>query len=218
MKALLLVSNGLAKPFGHPAYHPIYEAAADVGLPVAIHLAGELSATGAHIAGGGVPSTRLESMTLAPQPVQHHLTSLIAHGVFEKYRDLTVMLVENGVSWLPWLVWNLDQNYAYWRLESPWVKRRPSEYVRERVMLTTQPLENPPRAEQLVEVLEAFGGMDEMLCFATDYPHWDADDPLYIARRLPEAWLPKVFYARRQEPPPSPAPAATPICGPTRPA
>jgi predicted TIM-barrel fold metal-dependent hydrolase len=199
MKGVLLLANGLAKPFGHPAYHPIYEAAVDVGLPVVIHVAGELSATGAHIAAGGVPSTRLESITVAAQPMQHHLASLLTHGVFEKYCDLNVMLMESGVAWLPWLVWNLEDNYAFWRLESPWLKKRPTDYVRERIKMTTQPLENPPHAEQLVELLESFGGMDDLLCFATDYPHWDADDPLYIARRLPEAWLPKVFYenARR---------------------
>ncbi|HKV46267.1 MAG TPA: amidohydrolase family protein [bacterium] len=199
MKEVILISNGLGKPFGHPAYHPIYEAAVDVGLPVALHVAGELSATGAHVAGGGVPSTRLENITLAPQAEQHHLTSLIAHGVFEKYRALKILLVENGVSWLPWLLWNLDDNYKYWRQESPWVKKRPSEYVRERVKLTTQPLEDPARPEQLMEVLESFGGMEDLLCFATDYPHWDADDPQYIARKLPESWLPKVFYENARE-------------------
>jgi len=199
MKQVLLVANGLGKPFGHPAYHPIYEAAADMGLPVAIHIAGELSATGAHYAAGGVPASRFEAHTVGVQPMQHHLVSLLTHGVFEKWPELKVVMIENGVAWLPWLLWNLDQAYPTWRLETPWLRRRPSDYVRERVRFTTQPLEMPERKEQLVELMEAFGGMDELLLFATDYPHWDADDPQYIARRLPESWLPKVFYenARR---------------------
>jgi len=37
-------------------------------------------------------------------------------------------------------------------------------------------------------------GIDEILVFASDYPHWDADDPRYIARVLPDEWAPKVFH------------------------
>jgi hypothetical protein len=36
--------------------------------------------------------------------------------------------------------------------------------------------------------------MDDQLCFSTDYPHWDADTPAYIRRRLPPEWHRKVFY------------------------
>lgn len=199
MKEVILVSNGLAKPFGHPAYHPIYEAAAEVGLVVAIHVAGELGATGAHICGGGVPATRLESHTLSAQPMQHHLASLLVHGVFEKYAGLRVALIETGVSWLPWLMWNLDSNYSLWKRETPWLRKLPSEYVREHVRMSTQPLETPEKAESLIDLLESYGGMEDVLMFATDYPHWDADDPRYIDRRLPKGWHPKVFYenARR---------------------
>jgi predicted TIM-barrel fold metal-dependent hydrolase len=191
---VLLVHNGLGKPFGHPVYHPIYEAAAEVGLPIGIHTGGEIWGGGAHPSAGGTPNSRLEYHTLFPQAMMHHATSLISHGVFEKFPSLRVLLIEAGVSWLPWLLWRMDAMFDGLRQESDWVRRLPSEYFRDHIRLTTQPLEMSPRPRQMVELLETLDGAQDMLCYASDYPHWDADDPLIVANRLPKAWRPKLFY------------------------
>lgn len=195
MVEALLVVNGLGKPFGHPLYHPIYEAAAELGIPVAIHTGGErqLAPSSQWHAGGQVGS-RVEFYNLFDQSAQHHLVSFITHGVFEKYRDLRVIFVEYGFAWLPYLVWELDNNYAGLRSESPWVKRLPSDYVREHVRFTTQPFDMSPEKGQLIQLLEAFGGMEDILMFATDYAHDDADTARHVASRLPESWWDKVFY------------------------
>jgi predicted TIM-barrel fold metal-dependent hydrolase len=193
MAEIILVSNSLAKPFGHPVYHPIYEAAHEVGLPVAIHVAGDGYGF-AQVSAGGVPSTRLEFHTVIPQPMVHHLVSFVTHGVFERYPSLKLLIVEAGVSWLPWLMWNFDSHAKLLRMESPWVKRDPSDYIREHVRLTTQPFEASPKNDQLIDLFEAVGGVEDILCFATDYPHWDLDNPTYIASRIPKSWWEKVFY------------------------
>lgn len=198
MVEVLLCLDGLGLPFGHPVYHPIFEAAQELDLPVAIHLGGE-SSRASHVAAGGPPSFRFEYHALGNQCLLHYLTSLITHGVFEKFPRLKIILAEAGLCWLPWLAWGLDSNYKNLRRESPWVRRLPSEYIRQHVRLTTQPLELTERRVQLIELLEAFGDVDEMLLFSSDYPHWDADDVGYIASRLPEAWLPRVFYGNAAE-------------------
>ena len=41
--------------------------------------------------------------------------------------------------------------------------------------MTTQPLVEPERPQQLIDLME-WVGWDKLL-FATDYPHWDYDDP-----------------------------------------
>jgi uncharacterized protein len=193
MAEVLLCANGLGVPFGHPVYHPIYEAAAELGLPVAIHLGGETHRS-THAAGGGLPNSRLEFHTLGSQPLVHYLVSFITYGVFEKFRDLKIVIVEGGVTWLPWIMWRLDSVYDELRRESSWVRRPPSEYLRERVSLTTQPLEMSTKRGELIELLEAVGGVENMLLFASDYPHWDADDPTYLMKRLPDAWHEKVLH------------------------
>jgi predicted TIM-barrel fold metal-dependent hydrolase len=191
MVEVLMTWNAFGRPFGHPVYHPIYAAAAELGLPVAIHI-GMLGQSG--LGAGGRPSSRLEFYTEMGQAIQHHLVSFITHGVFERFPGLRLLLLEVGVAWLPWLTWQLDAHARHLRAESPWIRRDPSEYIRRHVLLSTQPLEMSAEPSGLIDVLEAMGGVEELLMFSTDYPHWDADDPKYVARRLPAEWLPKVFF------------------------
>jgi predicted TIM-barrel fold metal-dependent hydrolase len=189
---VLLVVNRLGKPFGHPIYSPIHEAAAEASLPIAIHLSGGVIP--GLSAGGGNPQSRLEQFVTFYQPGTHHLSSLFTHGVFAKYPNLHVCMKEHGFTWMPSLLWKLDGEYKLLRQESPWVSELPSETFRRHVTVSTQPFDHTPDPKQLVELLESFGGLEDVLCFATDYPHWDADDPKYIAARLPKSWHQKLFH------------------------
>jgi predicted TIM-barrel fold metal-dependent hydrolase len=191
---ILLVPNPIGKPFGHPIYHPIYEAAVEVGLPIAIHIGGEgFVRPMLHIAGGHA-NCKLDYLTLQTQPMIHHLVSFITHGVFEKYPSLKLLLIEMGLAWLPSFVWKLDSMVDILRLETDWVKQLPSDYLRQHVRLTTQPMEPGPSRKHMIDQLEMFEGIEDMLCYASDYPHWDSDDPLVIAARIPKDWHAKLFY------------------------
>ena len=188
-----LCANGIGKPFGDPIFHPIYEAAVEMDLVVAIHAAGEAAGgLGISPIASAVPTLFMEHHILLPQGLITHVVSLIAHGVFEKYPTLRVVLVEAGVAWLPWLLWRFDADFKGIRRETPWLKKLPSEYFHEHIRLTTQPLEASPQRDHLIELLAMVDAQD-LLCFSSDYPHWDTDDMAYIARQLPEDWHPRVF-------------------------
>jgi predicted TIM-barrel fold metal-dependent hydrolase len=189
--------NSFGKPLGHPVYHPIYEALTELDLTLNVHIGlGEYANKGgAHaIAASGVPANYYELHVLMPQMMMHHLTSMLVHGVFEKFPTLKMVCIEAGVAWLPWLISNLDANYPLLRRESPNLRRKPSEYLADHIRLTTQPLETSPDPQQLICLLETVAGIEDMLCFSTDYPHWDSDTLRYIAKRLPDAWHDKVFH------------------------
>jgi predicted TIM-barrel fold metal-dependent hydrolase len=159
-------------PAGNHRYWPIYEAAARHGLPVALHVFG---AGGHPYTGAGWPSYYIEESSGHSTSCQTAVTSLVIEGVFERFPKLKVVIVEGGFAWLPALSWRLDKLYERMRSEVPHLKRRPSEYIREHIWATTQPMEEPADPRQLWEVIEWIGW--DRLLFASDYPHWDFDDP-----------------------------------------
>jgi predicted TIM-barrel fold metal-dependent hydrolase len=193
MSFVCLGGSALEYPLGHPLYHPIYAAAAEAGLPIVVHVGAYDFARKLHP--GGRVSTLIEKGSLLAMPAPHYVSSFITHGVFEKYPTLRVLLNEFSLSWLPTLLWNLERDYELLRLESPWVKRRPSEYVHDHVRFSTQPLEATHAAEgrRLVQLLETVDGVEDLLCFSTDFPHGTMDDMAFVERILPSAWHSKVF-------------------------
>ncbi len=194
MVEVLFADAGVGLPFGHPVYHPIYDAAVEYGLPVGIHFGANLFGGQGAISAGGLPNNYFEYYTILNQAAMHHASSLITHGVFEKFPTLRFVLLETGFTWLPWLAAGLDAEYDRLRRESPWVKRLPSEYLRDHLAFSTQPFEGPMKGRGLQSLLESFDGFRDILMFSTDYPHWDADEPDYVARFLPDEWHEDVFY------------------------
>jgi hypothetical protein len=193
MAAVLVSANPFHKPLGHPVYHPIYAAAAAHNLPVVSHL-GSDSVTNGSYAAGGQPTTKAEYYTLGEQPAMHHLSSLLVEGVFEKFPGLRFLFNEYGFLWIPWLVWGLDSRFEILRRENPLLRRRPSEYFREYVWSSTQPIAGEADPRRVIRLLEAWdGGLDDKLCYASDYPHWDTESPQHVLPRLPRAWRSKVM-------------------------
>lgn len=191
----VLLCGGSERPYGEPRYLPIFETAAELGLPVAIHTGGEGMGIAASPGGAGPPTFYIEWHTLGSAcSTMAHLVSLLCNGTFERLPGLRVLLMEGGVAWLPGILWRLDTNWRGLRSEVPWLERKPSEVARERVRFTTQPLEHTEGNDALLfEMLEAAGAPD-VLCFASDYPHWDFDDPAFMLGRLPESWQEQVLH------------------------
>lgn len=161
---------------GKRMYWPVYEAAARHGLPIGIHAGSQYRHPPSSI---GWPSYRVEYYVAEAQAFQSQLLSLIYEGVFVKYPQLRVVLMESGVTWLPAFMWRAVKTWRALRIEMPWVNRSPAELIREHVRVTVQPFDGPADAASVQRVLEQIGS-DRMLLFASDYPHWhfDGDDPV----------------------------------------
>lgn len=172
---------------GERHHYPIYEAAAELGLPVTVHPnSGEGIYRTSPPMAGGTPTYYVEWHTGLSQVFQANVISLVCHGVFERFPDLKVVVTEGGIGWIPDVVWRLDKNVKGLRDEVPWIKRLPSEYIADHVRFTTQPLPEPKRRGHLHALLEA-AQAERTLMFSSDYPHWDFDDPRHVLTALPPA-------------------------------
>ena len=170
---------------GQRHYYPIYEAANEIGLPIAVHPnSGEGIFRTSPPMAGGTPTYYVEWHSGLSQVFQANVISLVVHGVFERFPNLKVILTEGGIGWIPDVMWRLDKNVKGLRDEVPWVKRLPSEYLVDHVRFTTQPLPEPKRRQHL-HVLCEIARADKTLMFSSDYPHWDFDDPRHALTTLP---------------------------------
>jgi uncharacterized protein len=166
---------------GRRQYWPIYKVAEKHKLPLAIHAGSQYRMAPSSI---GWPSYRLEYYIVESQAFQAQLLSLILEGVFGKFPDLKVVLMESGVSWLPAFMWRADKTWKGVRVEVPWVEQPPSEIMREHVRLTTQPFDTPPDRDGVEALVDQIGS-DRMLLFSTDYPHWQFDGDAAIPAHIP---------------------------------
>ena len=120
-------------PPGRRQMWPIYRAAEKHGLPIGLHAGSSFRHPPS---AGGWGSTLLEDYISYAEGFSGALNSLLAEGVFQKFPDLKVVLIESGVTWLPANVWRMNKTWRGVRSEVPWLNRLPGDIVRERVRLT----------------------------------------------------------------------------------
>jgi hypothetical protein len=163
-------------PLGRRHWWPIYAAAERHRLPIGIHP----GSTYRHsLTSLGWPTYYIEDYASYAQAFQSQLGSLISEGVFAKFPDLKVVLIESGVTWLPAFLWRFSKLWRGVRSEVPWVDRPPVEIVRDHIRLTIQPFDAPAEpglVERMIDHLDC----DAILLYASDFPHWqfDGDEPL----------------------------------------
>jgi predicted TIM-barrel fold metal-dependent hydrolase len=178
---------------GKRQMYPIYEAAASCGFPITVHPGGVAAGVNSALLPVQAPSYFVEYLSCSATTFMAHLCSLIFEGVFERFPRLKVGIVEAGFAWLPHFLWRMDSNWKGLRRETPWVRRPPSDYVREHIRVTTQPMYEPEKRSHLLEMFDMIHA-EEVLMFSTDYPHWDGDDPSVSMRRIPSSLRRRVFH------------------------
>ncbi|HEX7064565.1 MAG TPA: amidohydrolase family protein [Bacillales bacterium] len=172
--------------WGDPYYHPIFEAAERNNLMIGMHH----NEPPTHF--GKWPRYFIEWHTMIPTSHMIQISNLIFNGVFDKFPNLKLMMIEGGFTYAPHLMRKMDQQYKDLRHEVPWVKRMPSRIVQEHICFTTQPMEEMSKKEFMQYVDQM--GSEDMICFSTDYPHWDYDSPTRALPSLDESLRQKIFY------------------------
>jgi len=169
-KAIFIRSNVVnGKPWHDRYYEPLWNALEKLGLPLGFHEAtGSMSRQTGDLFDPNFGLRRIYS-----QPVEQMLGlgSFIGGGVLARHPRLRVAFLEANCSWVPWLIWRMDESYELEGDEfMPELDRLPSEYFRRQCFVSVEPDETP-----VVHMIADFGS--DQLVYSTDYPHGDSRYP-----------------------------------------
>ena len=194
----VMLLAGATRPFGQRAFDAIHRACAERDLVWSIHFGSEGLGINPAPTAAGYPSYYGESRVNRAASYKTHLASFVFEGVFERYPNFKVAILEAGFAWVPAFLWSMDEVWSQTRAQTPWVKRPPSEYIVEHVRFASQP-QDEPRPKGGLEKILAWMHAEKTLMFATDYPHWDWDDPAETFAELPDPLRTRIFSANAAE-------------------
>jgi predicted TIM-barrel fold metal-dependent hydrolase len=164
-------------PLWDDAWEPLWQAAAETGLPIGFHLGGGLRTvtwSGPKASHPGNMGVRVSCSTLQ---MDEPLAAVIFSGALERHPRLRIVLAETGIGWLPYMLERLDDTYRkfmdaeeFWRRQGGLaITMAPSAYFRRQVWATFQTDEAGMRLRDLLG--------EERIMWASDYPHADSTWP-----------------------------------------
>jgi predicted TIM-barrel fold metal-dependent hydrolase len=188
VQVLVLCQNEM--PLGREIYWPIWAAAQEAGLPVAIKLGGNFRQAPTST---GWPTTYLEWYVGQQASFEAQLANIVSEGVFAEFPETKIVVTEGGFVWFPVLAWRLDKLWKSYQAEFPWVKRPPGELLRKHVRFTTAPADGVQAPGRLDVVVDRLGA-DDMLLYSSGYPYRHASAPHDIRNGTASAELLEKIY------------------------
>ena len=198
------------RPFNDPVYDPIWQAAEDTGLPIALHpflspdlpgacvglkLARPRGADGRYadnwngdatensvaVRNDALPSVLFTQAIANPVDVMSCIAYLTAGGVCERFPDAKFIFLEANGGWIvPWLE-RLDHHCKKFQWEVQDLSMLPSDYMKRQCWISF----DPDEAMLAFTAESPLVGADRII-WASDYPHPDAKFP-GVTEELTEA-------------------------------
>jgi predicted TIM-barrel fold metal-dependent hydrolase len=161
----------------HVALEPMWDACAQAGVPVVLHVAGAgVNVMPLDFFDNGLPpvpdfhggDTNFKSIDYLsiPLPVMQTLNALIVDGVLMRHPALRIGVIELGATWVPGWMRSLDSAHEAFRKNETRLQNlemRPSEYVQRQVRVTPYPHEDTGWT---------IANAGAQVCmFSSDFPH-----------------------------------------------
>lgn len=160
--------------YGKPQFWPLWEAAINAGLPVAVHIEG-----GAGIAASPTPSgntrTYEQYVSFMALNYLYHLMNMIAEGVFERMPALKFVWADGAADLLTPFIWRMDTFGRPHLEQTPWAPKMPSDYLPGHVYFVQGAMDGPGDTEFAGEWF-GFTGKDDMVMYGSSYPHWQSNE------------------------------------------
>lgn len=174
----LLIASGCPPTHSHShiGLDPVWAQAQEAGVPIVFHVGGTGQLLDPNYFNNGLPVPpdfhggaenfrSVDYMAIPVQPAQS-LATMIFDGVFERFPDLKVGVIEMGAIWVPsWMRQMESAMDAFSRHEERLqnLSMRPSDYVKRQMRFTPYP------TEDVGWIIEQAGS--EIPMFSSDYPH-----------------------------------------------
>jgi predicted TIM-barrel fold metal-dependent hydrolase len=165
-----LTMYGMAKPLWHPSWEPVWAAAANHRLPVAMHI-GKGTTTVSRGDSGDVvlpdmdnPANAAAFICVCSMQADEALASIVLCGALDRHPTLKVVLAECEAGWIPFLLARMDdqweENYFKWK---EMITKKPSDLFRRQMYATFERDSVGPRL--------AGEFCPDNFMWGSDYPH-----------------------------------------------
>lgn len=160
--------------YGKPQFWPLWEAAVDANLPVAVHF--EVG-SGVMLppTPNGLTRTYEQFVGFTALNFLYHLMNMIAEGVFERLPALKFVWADGAADMLTPFMWRMDCFGRPHLEQTPWAPKMPSDYLPGHVFFIQGSLDGPGDVDFAGE-WAGFTGKDDMLMYGSSYPHWQLNE------------------------------------------
>ena len=109
-----------------------------------------------------------------PMEMMLAVISMVGGGVLERHPNMRVAFLEGNCSWVPFLLWRLDEHYEVtFRRPDSKLTMKPSEYFQRQCFVSVEADETFVK-----QVIDYMG--DDTIVFSTDWPHGDSKYPYAV--------------------------------------
>ena len=154
--------------YGEPEYDPFWAEAESLGIPVSLHVTGNLNGFGNHLypKDSRTPSSWW-FLVMDMGDVLSTFTSLFQGALFDRFPEVKIVVVETGTGWLPYWLDRMDGLYDKLSYDMT-LKLRPSEYFQRQCWIVIDP------DERTVPATLGFVAPDRFM-WGSDYPHTEGE-------------------------------------------
>ena len=176
-------------PHGDPLHDVVFAAAQDLDVPLAIHPTFEPPEWGIHQRYDKFGWAMWYVDLFAGQGVQHAFGTFFQLGVFERFPNLRVVVLESQAGWIGYFLDRADAIFEGTSFGATVrLKEKPSYYFKRQCYISADP------EERTIASLTDLVGEDKFF-WASDYPH--PDHPANYLEELQEMVAPMSETARR---------------------
>jgi predicted TIM-barrel fold metal-dependent hydrolase len=153
-------------------FYPLWSELQRLNVPIGFHPSSGRTGDDIRARYRGQPRTGVIQRTIARQfYAATAVAELVLGGALEEHPRLQVVVMEAGVSWLPWLLWWMDEQWEMFEPDVDYhLSLRPSEYFARQCYAVVD------CSEDIARYAIDFG-LEDRLLISTDYPHHDSPFP-----------------------------------------